>query len=198
MKHFGFDRFPVIGQDRGGRVTHRLAARSSRQGVARGGARHRADALPLHALHDRVRAGLLPLVQLPAPGAGARERAQGHNDAAAGARHLRGAEGIPAHDDRHGHHPRDVRGLPRQRVDRPEVGRADPDKKITCPLRVLWAEKGAMGRPLRRARHLEGARHARPTASLPGGHNLQEDVPDMVLEEIQGLLKSKCRVALMR
>src|SRR5215204_169429 len=24
MKHFGFDRFPVIGQDRGGRVTHRL------------------------------------------------------------------------------------------------------------------------------------------------------------------------------
>src|SRR5215470_8443896 len=25
MKHFGFDKFPVIGQDRGGRVTHRLA-----------------------------------------------------------------------------------------------------------------------------------------------------------------------------
>ena len=25
MKHFGFDRFPVIGQDRGGRVTHRMA-----------------------------------------------------------------------------------------------------------------------------------------------------------------------------
>src|SRR6476469_4455914 len=24
MKHFGYDRFPVIGQDRGGRVTHRL------------------------------------------------------------------------------------------------------------------------------------------------------------------------------
>ena len=23
---------------------------------------------------------------------------------------------------------------------------ADQDKKITCPLRVLWAEKGAMGR----------------------------------------------------
>ena len=24
MKHFGFDRFPVVGQDRGGRVTHRM------------------------------------------------------------------------------------------------------------------------------------------------------------------------------
>ena len=25
MKHFGFEKFPVIGQDRGGRVTHRMA-----------------------------------------------------------------------------------------------------------------------------------------------------------------------------
>ena len=25
MKHFGFDRFPVVGQDRGGRVAHRMA-----------------------------------------------------------------------------------------------------------------------------------------------------------------------------
>jgi hypothetical protein len=25
--------------------------------------------------------------------------------------------------------------------------------------------------------------------ALPGGHNLQEDVPDQVLAEIQGLLK---------
>jgi hypothetical protein len=26
--------------------------------------------------------------------------------------------------------------------------------------------------------------------ALPGGHNLQEDVPDMVLEEILALIKS--------
>jgi hypothetical protein len=26
--------------------------------------------------------------------------------------------------------------------------------------------------------------------ALPGGHNLQEDVPDMVLEEIQALVKA--------
>src|SRR5882762_10014029 len=25
MKHFGFDRFPVVGHDRGGRVAHRMA-----------------------------------------------------------------------------------------------------------------------------------------------------------------------------
>jgi len=25
MEHFGFDRFPVVGHDRGGRVAHRMA-----------------------------------------------------------------------------------------------------------------------------------------------------------------------------
>ena len=46
--------------------------RSPRQGHARGGARHRADPLPLHAREHRVRPGLLPLVQLPARRARAR------------------------------------------------------------------------------------------------------------------------------
>ena len=65
----------------------------------------------------------------------------------------------------------------------------DEKKKITVPLRVLWAEKGAMGRLY----DVLGIWKAYGTKvsgrPLPGGHNLQEDVPDMVLEEIQGLLK---------
>ena len=32
-------------------------------------------------------------------------------------------------------------------------------KKITCPLLALWAATGAMGKLLRRPRHLEGRRH---------------------------------------
>ena len=50
-------------------------ARSRRQGDARRGARHHPDLLPLHARGHQVRPGLLPLVQLPARRAGARERA---------------------------------------------------------------------------------------------------------------------------
>ena len=63
MEGFGFDKFAVVGHDRGGRVGHRMALiipTRSRTGRAR----HRADVLPLHArrhpLHpDRV----LPLVR---------------------------------------------------------------------------------------------------------------------------------------
>jgi haloacetate dehalogenase len=55
---------------------------------------------------------------------------------------------------------------------------------------VLWGEKGAMHDLYdvmaiwrERGTNVFG----RP---LPAGHNLQEDVPDMVLAEIQGLLKA--------
>jgi haloacetate dehalogenase len=67
---------------------------------------------------------------------------------------------------------------------------ADMKKKIACPLLVLWGQKGAMfdlydvlGIWRERGSKVSGK-------PLPAGHNLQEDVPDMVLAEIQGLLKS--------
>ena len=67
---------------------------------------------------------------------------------------------------------------------------ADMNKKIVCPLLVLWGEKGAMhnlydvmGIWKERATKVSGK-------SLPAGHNLQEDVPELVLAEIQALLKT--------
>src|SRR5678816_4956224 len=50
MKHFGFDRFPVIGQDRGGRVTHRLLLDHPEQVT------HAAvlDIVPTHYLYTHV------------------------------------------------------------------------------------------------------------------------------------------------
>ena len=81
MRHFGFDEVP--GDRPGPRRTRRAPhdARSPRQGHARRGARHHPDPLPLHARRHPLRAGVLPLVQLPAPGARAGERAEGANDA---------------------------------------------------------------------------------------------------------------------
>ena len=55
---------------------------------------------------------------------------------------------------------------------------------------MLWAEKGAMGR-IYDVLKIWKERGTKITGrSLPGGHNLQEDVPDMVLEEIQALVKA--------
>jgi haloacetate dehalogenase len=63
-------------------------------------------------------------------------------------------------------------------------------KKVTIPLRVLWAEKGAMG-PLFDVLGIWKTYGANVSGrALPGGHNLQEDVPDMVFDEIVALLKA--------
>jgi haloacetate dehalogenase len=65
---------------------------------------------------------------------------------------------------------------------------ADSDTQITCPLLVLSAQKGSMGR-LYDVMAIWRERGTTVTGKpLPGGHNLQEDVPDLVLAEIQGLL----------
>ena len=98
MKHFGFDRFPVVGHDRGGRVGHRLALdhpdKVTRLAVL--------DIVPTYYLYthvdDRVRPGVLPLVQLPASGARSGKRSQGADRGAAGARdHRRSRSEYLAH-----------------------------------------------------------------------------------------------------
>ena len=67
---------------------------------------------------------------------------------------------------------------------------ADMQKKIVCPFLVLWGEKGAypdLYDVLAIWRERASKAYGK---ALPAGHNLQEDVPEMVLAEIQGLLKS--------
>jgi pimeloyl-ACP methyl ester carboxylesterase len=81
MQHFGFERFPVIGQDRGGRVTHRLASTHPNAVTMPPSSTSSRRAISTRTSH-RVRPGVLPLVQLPARGSRSRERAEGRNDAA--------------------------------------------------------------------------------------------------------------------
>ena len=67
---------------------------------------------------------------------------------------------------------------------------ADMTEEDRLPAARAVGREGRDGRALRRAGHLARARRPRSSASrCPAGHNLQEDVPDMVLAEIQGLLK---------
>jgi haloacetate dehalogenase len=69
-----------------------------------------------------------------------------------------------------------------------EHDRADPDKKISCPLLVLWGEQGAMHRLYdvldtwrERASDVRGK-------ALPGGHWLPEQVPQLLLDELKTFL----------
>ena len=65
---------------------------------------------------------------------------------------------------------------------------ADFNKKITCPLLVLWGEQGAMHAMYdvlatwrERAADVRGK-------SLPGGHWLPEEVPTLVYDELKSFL----------
>ena len=67
---------------------------------------------------------------------------------------------------------------------------ADLNKKIESPLLTLWGERGPMGR-LYDVLAIWKERGSNVTGKgLPGGHNLQEDVPDQVFAEVTALLKA--------
>lgn len=189
MKHFGFDRFPVIGQDRGGRVTHRMAL-DHPNAVTRAAV---LDIVPTYYLYTHVD---IRFVQAyphwfnylqAAPGPENTLKAQ--NDAAlARATSDVQKEYLRTMTDMATIHAmcEDYRaGASIELVH----DAADLNKKIECPLRVLWAEKGPMARIYdvlgiwrERGKKVSGR-------GLPGGHNLQEDVPDLVVEEILALVK---------
>ena len=190
MKSFGFDRFPVIGQDRGGRVTHRLILDHP------GAVSHAAvlDILPTRYLYTHVN---IEFVQAyfhwfnylrAAPGP--ENELKAANDAAAAKatseiqleylRTMRDPATIHAMCE-------DYRASASLDL---KFDEADQDKKITCPLRVLWAEKGAMGRLYDVLGIWKNYGTNVTGRGLPGGHNLQEDIPDVVAAEITELLKT--------
>jgi haloacetate dehalogenase len=64
------------------------------------------------------------------------------------------------------------------------------NRKIACPLLVLWAEKGAMHRLFDvLATWRERASDVRGKA-LPGNHFLPEELPDQTYAELRGFLRS--------
>jgi haloacetate dehalogenase len=189
MKHFGYDRFPVIGQDRGGRVTHRLLLDYP------GSVSHAAvlDIVPTRYLYTHFTiefAQAYPhwfnyLRPAPAP----ETELKATNDAAlARATSDVQKEYLRSMTDMATIHAMCEDYRASASIDL-KWDEQDAGRKINVPLRVLWAETGAMGR-LYDVLGIWKEHGSKVTGRpLPGGHNLQEDVPDLVLEEIQGLLK---------
>ena len=190
MKSFGFDRFPVIGQDRGGRVTHRLILDHPNAVT------HAAvlDIIPTRYLYTHV---TIEFVQAyfhwfnylrAAPGP--ENELKAANDAAA----ARATSEVQLEYLRSMRDPATIHAMCEDyrasaSLDM-KFDEADQDKKITCPLRVLWAEKGAMGRLYDVLGIWNNYGTKVSGRGLPGGHNLQEDVPDMVVAEIEALIRS--------
>jgi len=199
MQHFGFERFAVVGHDRGGRVAHRMAldhpGRVTKLAVI--------DIVPTYKLLHNVTKEFATayyhwffLIQ-PAPFP---ETLIGNSidffmQRSFGALMPRAvtpqayAEYLRCFKNPATLHSacEDYRAA--ASIDL-EHDQADLDHKIACPLLALWAERGAMHRMFdvlatwrERASNVTGK-------PLPGGHFLPEEAPDQVLAEIRAFLRA--------
>lgn len=189
MKHFGFDRFAVVGHDRGGRVAHRLAL-DHPQAVTRAAV---LDIVPTHYLYTHVTKAFvdayfhwfLYIRPAPYPEDILNREVQAGTFSRGGLPELR-EEYARVYRD-----PANVHGMCEDYrasagIDM-EFDEADlkAGRKVTCPLHVLWASDGAMGRMYDVLGIWKETYGTRVTgAALTGGHNLQEANPSGVLGQL--------------
>jgi haloacetate dehalogenase len=187
MQQLGFEKFAVAGHDRGGRVGHRLALdhrdRVSKLAVL--------DIVPTYYLYTHVTIEFVQayfhwfnyLRAAPAPENDLLAQQAGQQVSGAQAEYRR-ANGTPE----------GVHGMCEDYRAGASIDlqhdAADLDKKVRCPLHVLWADGGAMARLYdvlaiwrERGRNVTGK-------GMPGGHNMQEGAPNDVLAELQRFLKA--------
>jgi len=189
MKHFGFDRFPVVGQDRGGRVGHRLALDHADKVTALAVL----DIVPTYYHYTHV---TIEFVQAyfhwfnylrAAPGPENDLKAQTQAQLA------RATTDVQKEYLRTSSLPENIHGMCEDYRAGASIDlkhdEADLNRKIACPLLVLWSERGPIGR-LFDVQKIWTERGTRVTGKgLQGGHYLQEDLPDQVLAEVRTLLK---------
>ncbi len=205
MKHFGFDHFPVVGQDRGGRVGHRLALdhpdKVSRLAVL--------DIVPTHYHYTHVRIEfvqayfhwfnyLRPAPQgwpNPAPNAAGPEMDLLAQAEAQKAR-------VPSMNEaqqeyyRATSNPANVHGMCEDyrasasldlSYDEADI---KAGKRIACPVLALWSTRGPIGRLFDVMTIWKQYAGQVTGKGLDGGHYLQEDLPADVFAEVSSFLKT--------
>jgi len=191
MRHFGFERFALVGQDRGGRVGHRMVL-DHPDAVTKAVF---IDIVPTYYLYTHVTLDFVQayyhwfsyLRRTPIPENELLEqneaRARSGRLSPAMAEYMRTNstfEGVHAMCE-------DYRAGASIDLEHDE---ADLDKRIQCPLHILWAQGGAMER-LYDVLAIWKERGTNVTGrAMPGGHNMQEGAPDEVLAELRRFLLS--------
>ena len=67
---------------------------------------------------------------------------------------------------------------------------ADENKRIACPLLVLWGEKGVVHRLFDPLADWRGAANDVRGKALPCGHYLPEEAPDATLAELTAFFRN--------
>jgi haloacetate dehalogenase len=188
MQHFGFEKFPVVGHDRGGRVGHRLALdhadKVTRLAVL--------DIVPTYYLYTHVTEGFIQAYfhwfnyvrAAPAPEEQLKAQYEAQRARATTEAQL---EYLRVNSD-----PANIHGMCEDYRASASIDlqhdEADLARKIACPLLTLWGLKGPMGR-LYDVMAIWKERGTTVTGrGLAAGHNLQEDAPAEVLAELRAFL----------
>ena len=192
MKHFGFDRFAVVGHDRGARVTHRLLL-DHPKAVTRAAV---LDIVPTQHLYTHVTREVATAYYhwffLIRPAPFPEEMINNSLETYIG----RGTGDAEAEFLRAFRNPAAVHAMCEDyragaSIDL-EHDEADlkAGRKIACPLLVLWGAKGNVGRlfdPM--AVWRERASDVRGRA-MPSGHNIQLEAPAETLAEVRAFLRA--------
>jgi haloacetate dehalogenase len=190
MHHFGFEKFAVVGHDRGGRVAHRMtldhADKVTKVAVI--------DIVPTYKLYHNVTREFATsyyhwfffIQPAPFPETLLNNSIDFYMGRGAGDAH---AEYVRCFKNPATVHAmcEDYRASASIDLEHDE---ADLNRKIECPFLTLWGARGAMGRMYdvlaawrERAVNVSGK-------GLPGGHSLQEEKPEETLAELQAFLKA--------
>ena len=189
MKSFGFDRFAVVGHDRGGRVGHRMALdhpdKVTKLCVL--------DIIPTYYLYTHVTIEFIQAYfhwfnhvrAAPAPENDLLKQME--------AQKARATSEIQLEYLRTSSRPENIHAMCEDYRAGASIDlkhdEADLSKKIACPLLTLWGLKGPMGR-IYDVLAIWKERGVKVSGKgLNGGHNLQEDVPQEVLAELRPFLK---------
>jgi haloacetate dehalogenase len=188
MKHFGFDRFPVAGHDRGGRVAQRMALdhpdKVAKLAVL--------DIIPTYYLYTHV---TIEFIQAyfhwfnnvrPAPGP--------ENDIKATYNRPVPADPVQAEYFRVSSDPAAIHAMCEDYRAGASIDlkhdEADIRQKIECPLLTLWGQKSPMGR-LYDVLSVWKERGTKVSGKgLSGGHNLPDEVPDEVYAELHSFFRA--------
>ena len=189
MKSFGFDRFAVVGHDRGGRVGHRMALdhadKVTRLCVL--------DIIPTYYLYTHVTIDFIQAYfhwfnyvrAAPAPENDLLKQYE--------AQKARITNEIQLEYLRTSSEPANIHAMCEDYRAGASIDlkhdEADLAKKVSCPLLTLWGLKGPMGRLYDVLAIWKERGVTVGGKGLAGGHNLQEEIPAEVLAELRPFLR---------
>jgi haloacetate dehalogenase len=190
MRHFGFERFALVGHDRGARVGHRMALdhpdRITRLAVI--------DIIPTYYVYTHVTLEIIQAYYTWFSNARRAPVPEEELKSSYEVRRSRATSEIQLEYLRTASDPANIHAMCEDYRAAASIDlkheEADRSKKVLCPLLALWGERSPNTQPhdvlgLWRDRAIKVTGRA-----MPSGHDVQIDAPDLFVAELRAFLKA--------